>query len=347
MAAIGTSSCLIVGPVPFKDVAAAANISRPAEDYCWEDIISTLPSITDDTGLRQYQGVWLQEQTVPGVLSVQRRFTPRPDDVLLASPPKCGTTWLKALCFAIMGRAAYPPSAADHPLLRLNPHDCVPFVEDVFGGAEEAKVEALPSPRLMHTHMHHSMLPHGCKIIYVCREPKDMVVSLWHFVRDAMPAGDMCALSELLERASEGKHAYGPIWDHNLGYWSASKASPESVMFLRYEKLLADPAGSIREMARFLGLPFTAAEEAAGSPSDIANLCSIDTMRGLDVNKAGAGHAITTPSYWGEGFVFPHQSFFRKGVAGDWVNHMTPETARRFDAIVEDKLRGSGLTFTY
>uniref|UniRef100_J3N8E4 Sulfotransferase n=2 Tax=Oryza brachyantha TaxID=4533 RepID=J3N8E4_ORYBR len=37
--------------------------------------------------------------------------------------------------------------------------------------------------------------------------------------------------------------------------------------------------------------------------------------------------------------------FFRKGVAGDWSNHLSPEMAARLDAVVEDALRGTGFTF--
>ncbi|KAM0877338.1 hypothetical protein ACQ4PT_035568 [Festuca glaucescens] len=342
----------VVGPVPFKDLAVVQDeddgqdMFSPREDDEYAGIISALPSATYQfRGLRQYQGVWMLHRTVSGVISVQRRFTPRPGggDVLLATQPKCGTTWVKALSFATMARAAYPPSG-DHPLLRLNPHECVPSMEGLFGAGQEAQLEVLPSPRLMHTHMHHALLPPSlahnpdCKIVYVCREPKDMMVSLWHFTKGVMTTGGRTyPFSDALEWTCEGKSPYGPFWDHLLGYWRASKASPDRVLFLKYEEMLADQVGTARELARFLGVPFTAAEEAAGLPLDIAKLCSIDTMRGLEANKTGKS---------GQFVKFPNESFFRKGVVGDWVNHMTPEMARNVDAVVEEKLRGSGLTFT-
>ncbi|VAH97769.1 cytosolic sulfotransferase 8-like [Triticum dicoccoides] len=334
-------SCL-VGPVPFKDVNGDDDhVISPPDEYA--DIVSAFPSIGGpDLHLRLYQDVWLFNELVPGFISVQRRFTPRPRDVLLASPPKCGTTCLKVLAFATMARAAYPLSDADHQLLRLNPHECVPFMEALFSAGQEAKLDALPSPRLLHTHMHHSMLPRSladnpdCKIIFVCREPKDMLVSTWHFIKSA-GGNSNSSFSDLFELACEGKNPYGPIWGHILGYWRASKAAPGRVLFLRYEEMLADPVSAVRELARFLGVPFSPAEEAAGLPTDIAEMCSIDTMRGLDANKTGSSGTFVK---------FPHETFFRKGVEGDWVNHMTPEMARRIDAIVEDKLRGSGLTFS-
>ena len=41
-----------------------------------------------------------------------------------------------------------------------------------------------------------------------------------------------------------------------------------------------------------------------------------------------------------------NESFFRKGVAGDWSNHMTPEMAQRLDKVVEDALQGTGFAFS-
>jgi hypothetical protein len=160
-----------------------------------------------------------------------------------------------------------------------------------------------------------------------------MLVSLWHFGKSIFPG---VTFTDVFESACEGKSPDGPIWDHILGYWSASKTSPERVMFLQYEDMMLDPVGSVRELARFLGLPFSSGEEAAGVPANIVKLCSMETMKGLEANNIGTSGIFVK---------FPHQSYFRKGVVGDWVNHMTPEMAGRFDAIVDDKIRGSGLSF--
>ncbi|KAM0858789.1 hypothetical protein ACQ4PT_047611 [Festuca glaucescens] len=234
MAALDKSCLVELGPVPFKDVNndddnGQTVISPPAE---YADIVATLPSIAaiGDSQLLKYQDVWLLIHGVTGVISVQRRFKSRPGDVLLASPPKCGTTWLKALSFATMARAKYPPSDANHPLRRLNPHECVPFMENLFSAGQEAKLEALPSPRLLQTHMHYSMLPRSladCKIVFVCRERKDMLVSMWHFLKSA--GYFSLPFSDLFELACQGQNPYGPIWSHLLGYWTASTARPEMV----------------------------------------------------------------------------------------------------------------------
>lgn len=169
-----------VGPVPFAYAATGTNDDDAVLDHHrvndeYAGAVSALPKSNPKLQLRCYQGSWVREWWVPGIMAIQRSFTPRRGDVALASPAKCGTTWLKALAFATMARAAYPPAHPEHPLLRLNPHDCVPFMETLFAKGLGSKMEALPSPRLMATHMHHSVLPAcisdnpDCKIVYICR----------------------------------------------------------------------------------------------------------------------------------------------------------------------------------
>ncbi|KAL6855859.1 hypothetical protein ACP4OV_018661 [Aristida adscensionis] len=326
------------GPVPFKDVDdGAAPEHNPSEEF--GDLVSALPHRRQSVfELCLYQGFWLLAHWVPGTIVFQRRFAPRPDDVVVASYPKSGTTWVKALAFAVMARDAHPPSEPDHPLRRLNPHDCIPFIDEIFAAGEEAKLVGLPSPRLLSTHLPFTLLPEpvtagGCKVVYVCRDPKDMVVSMWHFLRRVQPE---LSFADTFESVCDGTLAVGPVWDHVLSYWRASAARPDKVLFLKYEDLLRDPGASVQRLAKFTGLPFSAAEEDAGVVASIVELCSFDKMKGLEVNKSG-----TAGAYIG----YARDSYFRKGVSGDWANHMTPEMAARLDEIVCNKFDGTGLAF--
>jgi hypothetical protein len=127
-------------------------------------------------------GCWLTEWLARSIQLVQAEFKPRADDILLATFPKCDTTWLKALAFVVLNRSRHPVTGDDHPLLHTNPHALVPvpFLEmpnrSLYPVAE---LEALPSPRLLCTHAPPALLPAGTlTVVYLCREPKDVFVSL-------------------------------------------------------------------------------------------------------------------------------------------------------------------------
>lgn len=284
-------------------------------------------------------------------------FVPTPEDILLASFPKSGTTWLKALAFATLHRADHPPRAADHPLRRLNPHGCVKFLElDLGLPAQDPKGGA---SGVLATHLPYSLLGRritaeesGCRIVYICRDPKDAFVSSWLFTKKNMddaaaaaaamdPDDDsppskankaLCTVEEVFELFCNGRSLYGPQWHHVVGYWEESRRNPHKVLFLRYEEMLEDPVSNVKKLAEFMGCPFSAGEEAAAR--DIVELCSLDTLRNMEVNRNGAQ------------LLARNDGFFRKGVAGDWRNHMTPAMAARLDRIVQGQLQGSGFTFT-
>ncbi|CAO2166067.1 unnamed protein product [Urochloa humidicola] len=282
---------------------------------------------------------------------LQDTFKPRHDDIILATQPKCGTTWLKALAFTITNRSRY--SFSDHPLLTSNPQYLVPFIEIPDAGRDDTYIETLPSPRLLATHLPLSMLPpetslRGCRIVYLCREPKDAFVSRWHFENKIVKfgkkeeskivKGSNIELDKAFDMFCEGFSPSGPFWDHCLEYWKESLARENKVLFLKYEEIKSHPEQVVRQLAKFLGVPLTAEEESSGVALEVVKLCSFENLTSLQVNKTGGVDH-------GNKIFVENSVFFRKGKVGDWANHMSEEMVEKLDRVIEEKLKGSGLAF--
>ncbi|WVZ67319.1 hypothetical protein U9M48_016415 [Paspalum notatum var. saurae] len=288
-----------------------------------------------------YKNYWITPLILQSIMRIQTSFKPRHDDIILASNPKCGTTWMKALAFTITNRSRYELGTSNHPLLSRHPQELIPFVEvrhDTNGDLINY-LDTLPSPRLLATHMPLSMFPEsisGSRIVYVCREPKDAFVSLWNFANKTTGKEHNIDLESGLDMFIQGFSPYGPFWEHCLEYWRQSISSPDRILFLKYEDMMSEPVKHVIMLAMFLGVPFSAKEEEDGVPEDVVRLCSFEKLSNLHANQSG--EAFRTHNMG-----FDKSAFFRKGVVGDWVNHMSEEMGRKIDCIMEEKLRGSGL----
>ncbi|XP_058075629.1 cytosolic sulfotransferase 13-like [Magnolia sinica] len=313
-----------------------------------KELLSSLPTTNGGrfTHLYQYEGFWYNQQFLLGIIACQRHFQAHDSDLLLATTPKSGTTWLKALAFAITNRARYP--FPQHPLLTNNPHKLVPYLEmNLYYGNSTPDPERIRSLGLFSTHMPYTSLPQSikdsnCKVVYLCRNPGDVFISFWHFSNNLKvpETQSPISLEDAFDLFCAGISMYGPFWDHVLGYWKESKERPEKVMFLKYEDLKREPVAPVKRLAEFLGCPFTPQEDREGMLHDILKLCSFENLSNLEVNKIGkTRHGNNDP------YEVEHKHLFRRGEVGDSLNYLTTQMIERLDQIMEEKLQGYDLTF--
>ncbi|KAK4423661.1 Cytosolic sulfotransferase 12 [Sesamum alatum] len=306
-----------------------------------KNLISTLPKEKGwlASHLYQYQGFWYPARHLQGVISCQKHFQAQDSDIFLVTVPKSGTTWLKAIIFTLVNRKRYPV-AKNHPLISHNPHDLVPFLEiKLYADNQIPDIVSSPSPRLFSTHLPYVSLPESAKnssnskLVYLCRNPKDTFVSLWHFTNKLrLQEMGSNSIEEVFELYSKGISLFGPFWDHVLEYWKQSLENPDRILFVKFEDMKERPAVHLRRLAEFLGCPFAGHEEESGLVEEILKLCSFDNLSGLEVNKTGKLSS-------GE----ENNVFFRRGEIGDWKNYLDAVMVEKFDRITEEKFRGSGL----
>uniref|UniRef100_M4DLI8 Sulfotransferase n=1 Tax=Brassica campestris TaxID=3711 RepID=M4DLI8_BRACM len=94
------------------------------------DLLSSLPTEKGwlVSQMYQFEGIWQTQALVQGIVNCQKHFEANDSDVILATLAKSGTTWLKALLFALIHQNKFPVSG-NHPLLATNPHPLVPYLE--------------------------------------------------------------------------------------------------------------------------------------------------------------------------------------------------------------------------
>ncbi|GMI86600.1 sulfotransferase 16, CORONATINE INDUCED-7, SULFOTRANSFERASE 16, ARABIDOPSIS SULFOTRANSFERASE 5A [Hibiscus trionum] len=322
---------------PFENLELDEGYQKTYKNF--DELLPTLPPRKGWwlDQLFQYQGFWLSSFALRANMLVNDHFKPRPTDIFVATSPKCGTTWLRALVFSIVNRNSFDFS--DHPLSKNNPRELVLFLEGaIYSDGSSSFIDGLPSPRLLSTHLPFSLFPKrmtddssDCRFVYICRDPKDVFISKWHFA-NKLRAKELppIMLEEAFDSFCEGVSHYGPFWDHVLGYWKASLESPKKVLFLKYEDVKKQPADCVRKVAGFLGVPFSPEEENKEIVEEIVKLCSFENMSNLEVNKNDTKDSAN---------LIGNSDFFRKGEVGDWANHLSPQMAETLDQITEQKLK--------
>uniref|UniRef100_J3MW85 Sulfotransferase n=1 Tax=Oryza brachyantha TaxID=4533 RepID=J3MW85_ORYBR len=93
--------------------------------------------------------------------------------------------------------------------------------------------------------------PQSCRIVHLCREPKDAFVSRWHFENKMLKSYNL-DLAKHFDMFCEGFSPYGPFRNHVLEYWKASIERPKEVMFLKYEDIKSNPVLVVRKLGNFL-----------------------------------------------------------------------------------------------
>lgn len=326
-------------------------IADEEEKHLSSECKEVLLSLPKERGWRtaylyKFQGFWCQAKEIQAIMAFQKHFKAKDTDIILASIPKSGTTWLKALSFAIINRNSFPITSDrhdhHHPLHTSNPHDLVPFLEyNLYANDQIPEISQISDePRVFATHipfasLNLDSLMNNIKIVYICRNPFDTFISSWHFLTklrsQSLPG---FSLEEAFKMYCDGVIGFGPFWEHMLGYWNESLKRPNNVLFLKYEDMKQDIVSNLKKLASFLGFPFSPEEEKRGVIQDIAKLCSFEEMKKLDVNING----ISIKN-------FKSKYLFRKGEVGDWVNYLSPSMVKQLSHIMEEKLDDSGLSF--
>ncbi|KAM3873439.1 sulfotransferase 2B1-like [Diretmus argenteus] len=249
-------------------------------------------------------------------------------DVFAVTYPKSGTTWMQEILPLVLNGGDLTP------VQTIPNWDRVPWLEET---RLEVVVDRLPTPRAMVTHLPYHLMPTSfysskAKVIYITRNPKDVMVSSYYFHQMASFLDDPGTFQEFMYNFLEGKVLFGKWTDH-VKSWRHTEMG-DRILYITYEEMLQDLDGSIRRFSDFLGTNLN--EEAIQM---IAQQCSFNNMK---------TNPMSNYSLAPQGMIDSGKSpFHRKGIAGDWKNHFTPEQKVQFSSVINRELQGEDLSFPW
>eukprot|EP01035_Chromulina_nebulosa_P019753 gene19753-25685_t len=250
-------------------------------------------------------------------------FETHDNDVFVATFVKAGTTWTQQIIHQLLRKGEsggfYGESC---PWLEATSSEFLQPREAPTWTLE--KINNTPGPRYFKTHATVKDLPRGqakIKIIYVARNPKDSVVSLYHHAKSKPEFGYTGDFETFVQLFLVGKAENGSWFDHVLDWYKECQTHPDTHLFLKYEDMYQDTAAAVKQIAEFLGFELT--DEILDK---VVKNSSLNEMR--QSASIGLNH-------------------LRKGGYGGWRSVFTVGLSEFFDDVYLHKFEGSDLKFNF
>jgi hypothetical protein len=245
-----------------------------------------------------------------------RGLTVYPDDTFLVSFPRSGNTWTRFLICNLID--------PDNPVNFAKLESRIPEIYFV----PDHELRTFPRPRVIKSH--ECFDPRYKRIIYIVRDPRDVLISYYEFQLKRRVISDDCSLEEFLPRFMES--AIEPkmgSWRDHVVSWVATRAGNENFLLLRYEEMLANTQQEATKIASFLGLD-TSPERTARA----VELSSADRMRKLEKEQAGQWRATKKTRQ--------DKPFVGKATSGDWKSRLSEQCVAQIESAWGDVMRSVG-----
>ena len=265
-------------------------------------------------------------------------FAFRDGDIVISTPPKCGTTWMQMQCAVLLFRTPDLPA----PLSQLSPWmdmNTRPLAE------VHADLEAQTHRRFIKTHTPLDGVPIVDEVRYLCvgRDPRDAAISMLHhadnmdriaFARlltaDARPGDEPpkprpdLTFEERIDRFIDGDDF--PGWNlrflahHYMTFWE--QRGRENVALFHFDDYRRGLPAEIQRMAAHLEI-----EVSPERAAELADETDIERVRSRAADVAPEAHL----GVWKD-----TTRFFRSGKSRQWEDEFTAEQQERYEALVAE-----------
>jgi aryl sulfotransferase len=266
----------------------------------------------------------------------------RRGDIVVCTPPKCGTTWMQAIVAELLR-----PEGGDGRLL----WEVAPWVDARWEPIDQlvARLDAQGHRRSLKTHTPADGIPWHPAVAYlvVGRDGRDAFMSYLNHMRNVQPqlvtslartaTDDGIDLDVAGSPPVDDVHEFfawcmktNPLWfEHVASFWE-HRWEP-NVLFVHYNDLQADLDTEMRRVAEFLGIPVDEQQWLRQ-----VERCTFASM------KARSNEIADFESH----FVGGAETFLYKGSNGRWREVLTADELVMFDRRCEELLPGEAIAWT-
>ncbi|TRY71350.1 hypothetical protein DNTS_008129 [Danionella cerebrum] len=259
-------------------------------------------------------------------------FSLRSSDIWIVTYPKSGTSLLQEVVY-LVSQGADPDEIG-----LMNIDEQLPVLEYPQPGLEI--IQELTSPRLIKSHLPYRFLPSAMhngegKVIYMARNPKDLVVSYYQFHRSLRTMSYRGTFQEFCRRFMNDKLGYGSWFEHVQEFWEHRMDS--NVLFLKYEDMYKR---SWRAWWRAATNSSSSAVILKLSPSAVCMESWLAIMmKHLSAYSRGLFNISTDE--------MEKRQMGAEGRVGLWKDIFTVSMNEKFDAIYRQKMAKSDLNFDF
>ncbi len=257
-------------------------------------------------------------------------YTPTEHDVIVCSYFKSGTNWMLYTAYQVAEKG----QGEFEDLLDVVPWVDCPSPETTVALTDERPRQRSHSGlRVIKTHARQQFVPYNEQAKYICvvRDPKEVVVSGYHFFGSMLLGPLLPSVETWVRHCTSDQAVFHPWHEFTAGYWEWRNRP--NVLFITYNEMQDDPAGIIREVEDLLGVELTDEELQR-----VLQLTSYQHMKTID-HKFYPGEVSP--------FARPGGSMIRSGKKGNSAELLTPDQQRRIDDWCREGLRKLGSDFPY
>ncbi|KAL0984980.1 hypothetical protein UPYG_G00151380 [Umbra pygmaea] len=220
------------------------------------------------------------------------------------------------------------------PVQSIPNWDRVPWLEET---RASLVLKGQPSPRAMVSHLPYHLMPPSfftskAKVIYVTRNPKDVMVSSFYFHKMASFLDDPGTFDEFLDKFLSGQVLFGKWTDHVKSWYSSDLG--DRILYITYEEMVKDLCGVVERFSRFLGRELS--KEALDR---VAKHCYFSNMK----TNPMSNYSLVPQDIMDSS----KSPFLRKGIVGDWKNHFNPEQDAKFTAVLKEETKELDIKFPW